>query len=51
MSNLVDRDRELPVNLAILNVAKLNTDIYGYIHVHIHKSTKQKLNKTTAIFI
>ena len=41
MRDLVDRDRKLPVNLAILNKAKLHTDTYGYKHAHVHKSTQQ----------
>jgi len=36
MSDLVDSDRELPVNLAIINKAT-----HGYIHAHIHKSIKK----------
>jgi len=41
ISDLVDSDRELPVNLAILNKAKLHTDTHMRTYTQVQSKTKQ----------
>ena len=55
MSDLVDSDRELPVNLAILNKAKPHTDthISGFqytTHIHQRSNIHHKTNTSSSHF-